>query len=164
MAQLAVNRLKNSELVVVGPSNVEDLDRSCRLALLKDATREQNTVDDGILRDVSGSVRSVERAGSLLSSMAQRVRDLSAVADEAKAESAKLKSERDHFAAECDALTSKLAAEIDRSVSHEVSAKKHEGDAKRLAGELSKALSDIDALTAVITATFGPPVKAARSA
>lgn len=141
----------------INRSVVQELDRSLR-DTLKVFSQSHNNVDHKQAepaRDIAGSVNAVERAATLIVSLAARIRDLEKRVEDAGAERAALRTERDELAAQCALVTEELAAQTERRTLAEALNKEHEAYSQGLAGDLSMAHADIERLTGVIAQAFG---------
>jgi septal ring factor EnvC (AmiA/AmiB activator) len=150
------NRDFVSYIPPINRSVVQELDRSLRDTLKvfsQNRSAEQNPAE--VARDITGSVDAVERAASLIGSMASRIRDLEKRVDEAEAQRLTLSVERDKSAAQATTASEKLAAETERRSLAEALATEHEAYSKGLESDLAAAQADIERLTAVIAQAFG---------
>jgi chromosome segregation ATPase len=141
----------------INRSVVQELDRSLR-DTLKVFSQSHNNVDHkqvGPARDIAGSVDAVERAATLIGSLAARIHELEKRVEDANAERAALRTERDEFAAQCTLANEELAAQIERRNLAEALNKEHEAYSQGLAADLSAAHADIERLTGVIAQAFG---------
>jgi septal ring factor EnvC (AmiA/AmiB activator) len=141
----------------INRSVVQELDRSLR-DTLKVFGQSHNNLDHKQVepaRDIAGSVDAVERAATLIGSLAAHIRELEQRVEDADAQRAALRAERDAFAAQCTLVSDELAAQTERRALAEALNKEHETYAQGLAGDLAAAHADIERLTGVIAQAFG---------
>lgn len=141
----------------INRSVVQELDRSLRDTLQVFGQSRSNAEDKPAesARDISGSVDAVERAATLIASMASRIRTLEKRVDDGEAQCKMLSAERDQLLARSTLVGEKLAAETERRNLAETLNKEHEAYSRALTEDLTVAHADIERLTAVIEQAFG---------
>jgi predicted transcriptional regulator len=141
----------------INRSVVQELDRSLRdtLAVFGQTQASVDPKPNDLLRDITGSVDAVERAASLIGSMAGRIQTLEKRLEEESAQLLAMSVQRDQVSAQCALVGEKLAAETERRLLVETLNKEHVSYAEGLTRDLSAAHANIERLTAVIAEAFG---------